>query len=124
MNRRRFLTYTAALVPMLLVNPWRTLQAWARPKVQLPLDRATLAWDWQQASGTMVETFEITGGGVRTLITDPSARSIRIKDLVPGTGIYRGLTVIAKNGHGATPATRPLPPIHVNTELNVVTLLG
>ena len=98
---------TAALVPMLLVNPWRTLQAWARPKVQLRRTRDIglgLAAGLRNHGGNIRDYRR----GIRTLISDPSARSIRIKDLVPGTGIYRGLTVIAKTGTG-TPATRPLP---------------
>lgn len=123
MDRRTFLAKAGLFSLLLLTNPMTVLRAWGQPVTELPLDRAKFTWDWRPDNGSMVDEFEIVCGPVRKTIADPLARSISVKDVLPGTGTYRAVTVVARNRNGSTAALTTFPPILVNRASGLVTVL-
>src|SRR5437867_6794854 len=123
MDRTAFLATAGLFSLLFLTNPMPVLRAWRQPVTELTLDRAKFTWDWRQDNGSMVDEFEIVCGSVRKSIADPSARSILVKDVVPGTGTYRTVTVVARNRNGSTEARTTFPPIRVNRASELVTVL-
>ena len=122
MDRRNFLIASAAQTLVFLKNPLSLAGAWSQPTVQVPFQTAKFVWDWVQGSGGMVEEFEITCGTLKKTIADPAGRSILVKDLVPGPGVYI-CSIVAKNRFGLAAAATSFPPIHVSARRDVVTIL-
>jgi hypothetical protein len=126
MNRRSFLLSIPVTLLGIYMSPLQGITAWAspnRPKT-LPLNTARFAWDWSQGAFGNVEQFELVCGNIRKVLSDPSIRSVLIKDIFTHTGTYTNCTIVARSGIKTTQAAIPFTPIHVDREANIVTLLG
>ncbi len=123
MDRRTFLIAGALSSVGFATMPSLVSGTWAQRQTQMPLATARLCWDWVQGSGGVVEEFEIICGAVRKTIPDPTARSILVKDVVPGPGLYTGCTIVAKNCFGSTMSARIFPPFRVSPGRDVVSIL-
>jgi hypothetical protein len=66
----------------------------AQTSVAVDIDRATLQWDWLQGTGGVVETFRMKCGSatgaysIITVISDPAARSVPVRNVISGVGTY------------------------------------
>lgn len=91
------------------------------------IDRATLSWNWSVGTGSPVEEFRIKCGPstgnytITHIVADPAARSVPVKDIVGGAGIYF-CAVSAANAFGESALSNeisfgtgniPLPPTNL-----------
>jgi len=106
------------------MSPLQGIKVWASPgrHKTLPLNTARFSWDWSRGELGNVEQFELVCGNMRKVLSDPSIRSVLIKDVFTSTGTYTNCTIVARNGNKTTQAAIPFTPIHIDCEANIVTI--
>lgn len=92
---RHILTTLIAL--FLVFNP---LAALSQTTLLVDYDKAEFRWTWTKGTGGDVNEWDIACGGSTVTITDPAARSYPVSQVVATPGIYKGCTLVAKNGFG------------------------
>lgn len=84
----------------------------AQNAILVDINKASLAWQWEQEAGGVVTEFLVVCGSKTTSVPGTN-RSVAIAQIVPGVGQYT-CSVAAANQFGASVAV-PSPPFEAGT---------